>query len=140
MNPFATGERAGDVGRATPRHAKEPPPDVVLDTGGPSARSELEDREQRTGTDAADGDLADAASVVGPDPDVAGHSTGTKRPLPASEDEDEEGRNDSQQRVEEGVEEADCDQRLQASLSSAEHDRTGRQPTRLAPSTKRKHI
>jgi len=50
-------------------------------------------------------------------------SPGHQAPEVASEDEDEEGRNESAQLVEEGVREAELDQMLQAARAAAKSDR-----------------
>ena len=48
-------------------------------------------------------------------------STGHKVPAAASEDEDEEGRSDNEQLVEQGIAEAEYDQRLQAGKDAAKN-------------------
>jgi len=54
-----------------------------------------------------------------PAPDSTGHQVSET----ASEDEDDEGRSETEQLVEEGVEEAGRDQRLQAARAAEEMDK-----------------
>ena len=49
-------------------------------------------------------------------------STGHKVPVASSEDEDDEGRSDSERLVEEGIAEAEHDQRLQAARTQRQED------------------
>jgi hypothetical protein len=53
-------------------------------------------------------------------------STGHKAPESSDEDEDSEGRSESAQLVEEGVNEAEHDQMLQAAKAAAKKDKEGR--------------
>ena len=50
-------------------------------------------------------------------------STGRQTPESASEDEDDEGRSETEQLVDQGVEEAERDQRLQAAQAAEKIDR-----------------
>jgi len=54
--------------------------------------------------------------------EVVSGSTGFKVPAAASEDEDDEGRSDNARLVEEGVAEADHEQRLQATRAAAKKE------------------
>jgi len=53
-------------------------------------------------------------------------SAGSKAPESVSEDEDSEGRSESEQLVEQGVEEAEHDQMLQAARAAEKTDKEGR--------------
>jgi hypothetical protein len=84
------------------------------------------DQAKRELTGGADMDRQDAALESIPESERADpvpDSTGRQTPESASEDEDDEGRSETEQLVGEGVEEAERDQRLQAAQAAEKIDR-----------------
>jgi hypothetical protein len=84
------------------------------------------DQAKRELTGGADMDGREAALESIPESERADpvpDSTGRQTPESASEDEDDEGRSETEQLVGEGVEEAERDQRLQAAQAAEKIDR-----------------
>jgi hypothetical protein len=121
-NPLKQGaltENSAGLGTVTPKMVRERAVELALMNGraasGPS-KSDLEQaKRELTGdpnpdTEEAALDAAPESERWDPLPGSAGH----KVPEAPSEDEDDEGRSDNEKLVEEGVEEAEQDQMLQA--------------------------
>ena len=92
------------------------------------SKSELEQakRELTGGSDMGPKEAAVEAVPESGRWDPVPGSTGHKAPENSDEDEDSEGRSESAQLVEEGVNEAEHDQMLQAAKAAAKKDKEGR--------------
>lgn len=130
-NPLKHGalsENSAGIGMVTPEMVRARAVELALINGHSTeelSSSDL-DQAQREMTGEAAIDPEQAVLESAPESDrwnpVAG-STGHKVQESFSEDEDEDGRSDSAQLVQEGLDEAEHDQMLQAAKSQAEEDK-----------------
>ena len=127
-NPLKQGvltENAEGIGTVSRKMVRERAVEIAVINGRSAQEASKSDWDQAklelTGVadiDPKEAILESAAETERWDP-VPG-STGHKAPESASEDEDDEGRTDSAKLVEEGIGEAEHDQRLQAAKDQAE--------------------
>jgi len=122
-NPLKQGvltENSEGIGTVTRKMVHERAVELAVINGRSSSEVSKSDWEQakRELTDDPEMDPKEAALDSAPESErwnpVAG-STGHKMPATASEDEDDEGRSDNERLVDEGIAEAELDQRNQAS-------------------------
>ena len=124
----AVSENSAGIGMVTPEMVRARAVELALINGHSTEELSSSDLDQAqremTGEEAIDPEQAVLESA--PESDrwnpVAG-STGHKVQESFSEDEDEDGRSDSAQLVQEGLDEAELDQMLQAAKSQAEEDK-----------------
>jgi hypothetical protein len=129
-NPLKEGaltENSAGIGTVTRRMVHERAVELALINGRTALEVSKSDWEQakreltgEPGTDSNEIVLESAPESERWDP-VHG-STGHKVPVASSEDEDDEGRSDSERLVEEGVAEAEHDQRLQAARTQRQEE------------------
>ena len=110
-----TDERVAERGRELARIAGRPPREDDYD----QAKRELTGGPEETPQESLLESFPDGQPSEDPMPD----STGRKVPESESEDEDADGRSESAQMVEEGVNEAEHDQMLQAAKAADRKDR-----------------
>ena len=129
-NPLKEGaltENSVGIGTVTRGMVRERAVELALINGRTALEVSKSDWEQarRELTGQPDTDPKEAVLESAPESDrwdpVHG-STGHKVPLASSEDEDDEGRSDSERLVEEGIAEAEHDQRLQAAKTQRQED------------------
>jgi hypothetical protein len=122
-NPLKEGdisENSAGIGTVTGKMVRERAIELAVIDGHSAKDVSKADSDQakRELTGEPDVDPQEAALESSPESerwDPASGSTGHKVPEAPSEDEDEEGRSDDERLVEEGVAEAELDQRVQAS-------------------------
>jgi hypothetical protein len=129
-NPLKEGaltENSAGIGTVTRRMVHERAVELALINGRTALEVSKSDWEQakreltgEPGTDSNEIVLESAPESERWDP-VHG-STGHKVPVASSEDEDDEGRSDSERLVEEGIAEAEHDQRLQAARTQRQEE------------------
>jgi hypothetical protein len=129
-NPLKEGaltENSAGIGTVTRRMVHERAVELALINGRTALEVSKSDWEQakreltgEPGTDSNETVLESAPESERWDP-VHG-STGHKVPVASSEDEDDEGRSDSERLVEEGIAEAEHDQRLQAARTQRQEE------------------
>ena len=130
-NPLNKGvltENSVGIGPVTCEMVRARARELALIAGRASAHVSQDDydRAKRELTGGADMDRQDAALESIPESERADpvpDSTGRQTPESASEDEDDEGRSETEQLVDQGVEEAERDQRLQAAQAAEKVDR-----------------
>ena len=129
-NPLKEGaltENSAGIGTVTREMVRERAVELALINGRTALEVSKSDWEQarRELTGQPDTDPKEAVLESAPESDrwdpVHG-STGHKVPAASSEDEDDEGRSDSERLVEEGMAEAEHDQRLQAARTQRQKD------------------
>jgi hypothetical protein len=113
-------ENSAGIGTVTGKMVRERAIELAVIDGHSAKEVSKADSDQakRELTGEPDVDPQEAALESSPESerwDPASGSTGHKVPEAPSEDEDEEGRSDDERLVEEGVAEAELDQRVQAS-------------------------
>jgi hypothetical protein len=130
-NPLNKGvltRNSAEIGPVTPAMVETRAREIALADGRPPAHVSKSDGEQArrelTGGPEMDAqetllDSIPESKRSDPAPDSSGHQV----PDAPSEDEDEDGRSETEQLVEEGAEEAERDQIQQAALEAAEKDR-----------------
>jgi hypothetical protein len=129
-NPLKEGaltENSAGIGTVTPEMVRERAVELALINGRTALEVSKSDWEQarRELTGGPDTDPKEAVLESAPESerwDPVHGSTGHKVPLASSEDEDDEGRSDSERLVEEGIAEAEHDQRLQAARTQRQED------------------
>ena len=129
-NPLKDGvltENSAGVGTVTPKMVQQRAAELAAIDGRPEqdvSTSECEEaRRELTGE--PDMEPGEAALESAPESerwDPVPGSTGRKALAAPSEDEDEEGRSDNERLVEEGVAEAEHDQRVQAARAAERKD------------------
>ena len=129
-NPLKDGsisENSAGIGTATREMVLQRAAELTVIDGcseQDASRSECEEaRRELTGE--PDTDPKESAFESAPESerwDPVPGSTGHKTPLPSNDDEDEEGQNDSERLVEEGVAGAEHDQMVQAARAAARAD------------------
>jgi hypothetical protein len=125
-NPLKEGaitENSVGIGTVTPKMVQERAAELAVINAHPgpdAAKSETEEaRRELTGE--ADREPTEEVLESAPESerwDPVHGSTGHKVPVAPSEDEDDEGRSDNESLVQEGIEEAEHDQMLQATETS----------------------
>ena len=128
-NPQKQGvltENSSGLGTVTRKLVRERAMELAVINGRSTQDVSKSDWEQakRELTGQPDIDPQTAALEAAPESerwDPVPGSTGHKVPAAASEDEDEEGRSDNEQLVEQGIAEAEYDQRLQAGKDAAKN-------------------
>ncbi|MGC9944492.1 MAG: hypothetical protein ABSE48_21925 [Verrucomicrobiota bacterium] len=121
-NPLKDGaltENSAGIGTVTRKMVRERAIELAAINGRSAHEVSKSDWEQakRELTGDSDRDSKEAALESAPESerwDPVPGSTGHKVPVASGEDEDEEGRNDNERLVDEGIEEAEFDQRRQA--------------------------
>lgn len=120
-------ENSTGIGTVTRAMVRERAVELALINGRTALEVSKSDWEQakreltgEPGTDSNEAVLESAPESERWDP-VHG-STGHKVPVASSEDEDDEGRSDSERLVEEGIAEAEHDQRLQAARTQRQEE------------------
>lgn len=135
-NPLKHGalsENSAGIGMVTPEMVRERAAEIALINGHSTddlSTSDLE-QAQREMTGEPGNDPNQVILEAAPESDrwnPVGGSTGHKVQESFSEDEDEDGRSDSAQLVQQGMDEAEHDQMLQAAKSQAEEDKKRPQP------------
>ena len=129
-NPLKEGaltENSAGIGTVTRGMVRERAVELALINGRTALEVTESDWEQarRELTGKPDTDPKEAALESAPESerwDPVHGSTGHKVPVASSEDEDDEGRSDSERLVEEGIAEAEHDQRLQAAKTQRQED------------------
>ncbi len=129
-NPLKEGaltENSAGIGTVTRRMVHKRAVELALINGRTALEVSKSDWEQakreltgEPGTDSNEAVLESAPESERWDP-VHG-STGHKVPVASGEDEDDEGRSDSERLVEEGIAEAEHDQRLQAARTQRQEE------------------
>ena len=134
QNPLTKGvltENFTGIGTVTQEMVLKRARELALINGHSSdhvSKSEFE-QAKRELTGGSDTDPKDAGLESVPESgrwDPVPGSTGQKAPESSDEDEDGEGRSDGERLVEEGVNEAEHDQMLQAAKAAAKKDKEGR--------------
>ena len=129
-NPLKDGaltENSAGIGTVTRKMVRERAIELAAINGRSAHEVSKSDWEQarRELTGDSDTDSKDAVLESAPESerwDPVHGSTGHKVPVASGEDEDEEGRNDNERLVDEGIEEAEFDQRRQAAGEAAKED------------------
>ena len=129
-NPLKEGaltENSVGIGTVTRGMVRERAVELALINGRTALEVTESDWEQarRELTGKPDTDPKEAALESAPESerwDPVHGSTGHKVPVASSEDEDDEGRSDSERLVEEGIAEAEHDQRLQAARTQRQEE------------------
>jgi hypothetical protein len=129
-NPLKDGgltDNSAGIGSVTPKMVRQRAAELAVIDGRSeqdASRSECEEaRRELTGE--PDTDPKEAALESAPESerwDPVPGSTGHKVPAAPSEDEDEEGRSDKEQLVEEGIAEAEHDRMVQAARAAEKKD------------------
>jgi len=129
-NPLKDGgltDNSAGIGLVTPKMVRQRAAELAVIDGRSeqdASRSECEEaRRELTGE--PDTDPKEAALESAPESerwDPVPGSTGHKVPAAPSEDEDEEGRSDKEQLVEEGIAEAEHDRMVQAARAAEKKD------------------
>jgi hypothetical protein len=122
INPLKDGaltENSAGIGTVTRKMVRERAIELAAINGRPAHEVSKSDWEQarRELTGNSDMDSKEAVLESAPESerwDPVHGSTGHKMPAASSEDEDEEGRSDNERLVDEGIGEAEYDQRRQA--------------------------
>ena len=126
-NPLKQGaltENSAGIGTVTRKMVRERAVELAVINGRSASDMSKSDWEQakRELTGEPDADPKETALDSAPESerwDPVPGSTGHKVPVAASEDEDNEGRSDNERLVDEGIAEAELDQRLQATRGTA---------------------
>jgi len=121
-NPLKEGaltENSAGIGTVTRKMVRERAVELALINGRPAREVSKSDLEQAKRELSGEPDIAskDAALEAIPESerwDPVPGSSGYKMPVSASADEDDEGRSDNEKLVEEGVDDAEHDQMLEA--------------------------
>ena len=129
-NPLKEGaltENSAGIGTVTRGMVRERAVELALINGRTALEVSKSDWEQakRELTGEPDTDPNEAVLESAPESerwDPVHGSTGHKVPVASSEDEDDEGRSDSERLVEEGIAEAEHDQRLQAARTQRQEE------------------
>ena len=129
-NPLKTGaliEKSSGIGTVTRKMIRTRAVELAVIDGRTAQEMSKADLEQarRELTGGGEADPKAALLEAAPESerwDPLPGSTGQKVPVPAGEDEDEEGRSDQERLVEEGVAEAEHDQMREASKDAADRD------------------
>ncbi len=129
-NPLKKGaltENSAGIGTVTREMVRERAVELALINGRTALEVSQSDWEQarRELTGEPDTDPKEAVLESAPESerwDPVHGSTGHKVPVASSEDEDDEGRSDSERLVEEGIAEAEHDQRLQAARTQRQEE------------------
>ena len=129
-NPLKEGaltENSAGIGTVTRGMVRERAVELALINGRTELEVSKSDWEQakRELTGEPDTDPKEAVLESAPESerwDPVHGSTGHKVPVASSEDEDDEGRSDSERLVEEGIAEAEHDQRLQAARTQRQEE------------------
>jgi len=129
-NPLKAGvltENSAGIGTVTRGMVRERAVELALINGRTALEVSQSDWEQakRELTGEPDTDPKEAVLESAPESerwDPVHGSTGHKVPVASSEDEDDEGRSDSERLVEEGIAEAEHDQRLQAARTQRQEE------------------
>lgn len=129
-NPLKEGaltENAAGIGTVTWAMVHERAVELALINGRTALEVSKSDWEQakRELTGEPNTDANEAVLEAAPESerwDPVHGSTGHKVPVASSEDEDDEGRSDSERLVEEGIAEAEHDQRLQAARTQRQEE------------------
>ena len=129
-NPLKEGaltENSAGIGTVTREMVRERAVELALINGRTALEVSQSDWEQakRELTGEPDTDPKEAVLESAPESerwDPVHGSTGHKVPVASSEDEDDEGRSDSERLVEEGIAEAEHDQRLQAARTQRQEE------------------
>jgi hypothetical protein len=129
-NPLKEGaltENSAGIGTVTRAMVRQRAVELALINGRTALEVSKSDWEQarRELTGEPDTDAKEAVLESAPESerwDPVHGSTGHKVPAASSEDEDDEGRSDSERLVEEGMAEAEHDQRLQAARTQRQKD------------------
>lgn len=129
-NPLKEGaltENSAGIGTVTRGMVRERAVELALINGRTALEVSKSDWEQakRELTGEPDTDPKEAVLESAPESerwDPVHGSTGHKVPVASSEDEDDEGRSDSERLVEEGIAEAEHDQRLQAARTQRQEE------------------
>ncbi len=130
-NPLKQGiitENSAGVGTVTRKMVRERAVELALINGHPAHEVSKANWEQAKRELTGGGELDSNEALLESAPederwDPVHGSTGHQVPMAPNEDEDEDGRNDSTRLVEEGVQEAEHDQMLQAARVSESTDR-----------------
>ena len=128
LNQGAFTENSAGIGTVTRKMVRERAAELALINGHPAQDVSKSDRDQaqRELTGGSDMESKEAVLESAPESerwDPVPGSTGRQTPESPSEDEDDEGRSQSEQLVDEGVAEAEHDQMLQAAKDSTEQDK-----------------
>jgi hypothetical protein len=133
-NPLKEGvltDNSAGIGTVTPKMVRQRAAELAIIDGHSEqevSKSECEEaRRELTGE--PDPEAKEGALESVPESErwnLVPGSTGHKAPVPASEDEDEEGRSDNERLVEEGIAEAEHDHMVQAARAAEKKD--GREP------------
>lgn len=120
-------ENSAGIGTVTREMVRERAVELALINGRTALEVSKSDWEQakRELTGEPDTDPKEAVLESAPESerwDPVHGSTGHKVPVASSEDEDDEGRSDSERLVEEGIAEAEHDQRLQAARTQRQEE------------------
>ena len=129
-NPLKAGvltENSAGIGTVTRGMVRERAVELALINGRTALEVSQSDWEQakRELTGEPDTDPKEAVLESAPESerwDPVHGSTGHKVPVASNEDEDDEGRSDSERLVEEGIAEAEHDQRLQAARTQRQEE------------------
>jgi len=129
-NPLKAGvltENSAGIGTVTRGMVRERAVELALINGRTALEVSRSDWEQakRELTGEPDTDPKEAVLESAPESerwDPVHGSTGHKVPVASNEDEDDEGRSDSERLVEEGIAEAEHDQRLQAARTQRQEE------------------
>jgi hypothetical protein len=129
-NPLKAGvltENSAGIGTVTRGMVRERAVELALINGRTALEVSKSDWEQakRELTGEPDTDPKEAVLESAPESerwDPVHGSTGHKVPVASNEDEDDEGRSDSERLVEEGIAEAEHDQRLQAARTQRQEE------------------
>ena len=132
-NPLKEGvltENAAGIGTVTRKMVRERAIELAIINGRSAHEMSKSDWEQakRELTGDSDADPKEAVLESAPESerwDPVPGSTGHKAPESSDEDEDNEGRSEDERLVEEGVQEAEHDQMLQAARAAAKKDKEG---------------
>jgi hypothetical protein len=133
-NPLKEGaltENSAGIGTVTRKMVRERAAELAVINGHSTRGASKSDGEQakRELTGDPDTDPKEAVLESAPESErwnpVPG-STGHKVPVDSKDDEDDEGRSDSERLVEEGISEAEHDQMLQAAREAAKKDKSER--------------
>jgi len=127
LNKGILAENFIGIGTVTRKMVRERSVELALINGHAGQRVSKAEREQAKRELTGDSDADPKETVLESAPeserwDPAPGSTGRQAPESPSEDEDDEGRSESAQLVEEGVAEAEHDQMLQAAKETAQHE------------------
>ena len=121
-------ENSAGIGTVTRKMVRERAVELAVINGRSAQDVSKSDWEQAKRELTGDSDMDPQEEVLESAPeserwDPVPGSTGHKVPVASSEDEDDEGRSESEQLVEEGIAEAEHDQMLQATREAAKKDK-----------------